>query len=188
MTKIEKKKFSWVRKSLFCSAVTSFWVKVVRVGLKVYPWAVQFSIQNHNSNIHRIHDFFKRHFTSFWELFMVITTFIIPFLAHKATHIQRQFNRIYVPHLGSGKSNRVLHKTLIPIYYERRHSPFSVQPSHPRARENRTIPFQIEALKSYKYYFYHHHRLIEFYLLHNGYLISLKRSFLWYMKRGGSVV
>lgn len=31
--------------------------------------------------------------------------------------------------------------------------------------------------KSYKY-FYHHRRLIEFYLLHNGYLISLKRSLL----------
>lgn len=52
---------------------------------------------------------------------------------------------------------------------------FSLAHPIPRITElSSTIPFQIEALKSYKYFY--HRRLIEFYLLHNGYLISLKRS------------
>lgn len=86
---------------------------------------------------------------------------------------------IYVPLLDSSKSNWELHKTLIPIYYGC-HPRLPHTPAYPY-----TIPFQIAALKSDEY-FYHHRRLIEFYLLHNGYLISLNDETQGERERGSA--
>lgn len=84
----------------------------------------------------------------------------------KTKHIQRQFTNNLCSAFGSSRSNWVLHKTLIPIYYVWRHNPPPPTPppppQHQRAldKENHTIPFQIEALKSYKYFY--HHRFIRY--------------------------
>lgn len=127
----------------------------------------------------------KQHFRSIWALVYCRERNFHNF----PTHIQRQFSENLCCcssrscWLQKAKSNWVLHKALIPIYCERRHirlarlTPIIISIKHAVVEERGAQYHSKLRLLNHTNTFIIIARLIEFYSLHNGYLISLKR---WY--------